>query len=227
GLYAVIDVSDDGCGIAPADLPRIFDPFYTTKFTGRGLGLAAVLGAVGSHKGGIRVSSTQGKGTTIRVLLPAAQTLELPDDPSAPHLSDSPLEGNVLLVDDEEIVRKMTAQMLALFGCSVTMARDGNEALERFSQSPASFRFALIDMTMPGKSGDELFRELRAIRPDLPVIICSGYAESEIRKSFGQATAIAFLPKPFLLQALKDAIIGILRNDESPQAAHNRISAIS
>ncbi|HEY9072033.1 MAG TPA: CHASE domain-containing protein [Candidatus Ozemobacteraceae bacterium] len=215
GLYAAIEVTDDGCGIDPAILPRIFDPFFTTKFTGRGLGLAAVLGAVGSHKGCLCVTSTLGKGTTIRVFLPATRSTEL-TIPAAPvATSEGRIGGRALLVDDEEIVRKMTAQMLELFGCTVALARDGNEALEVFRPEPSGFRFALIDMTMPGISGDELFRELRALRPDLPVIICSGYSESEIKKCFGQTTALAFLPKPFLLQDLKDAITVILQGDSS------------
>ena len=208
--YACLEVVDAGCGIACKDIEKIFDPFFTTKFTGRGLGLSAVLGIVTAHNGGITLESQPGHGSVFRVFFPLSkeEILRQPDKPL------QPLEiqggGTVLLIEDEEQVRKMASTMLTRLGYTVLEAKDGIEAVEIFQQHKNEIRCVLSDLTMPRMNGWATLAALRQISPDIPVILSSGYDEAQVMEGEHPVLPNAFLGKPYRLQDLKDTIRRIL-----------------
>jgi PAS domain S-box-containing protein len=204
GLYVYLEIVDSGCGMSRETLERIFDPFYTTKFTGRGLGMAAVLGIVRGHRGAIKVSSEPEAGTTFKVLLPASgKPAELFDE--VPHDEEGKRTGTVLLVDDEETVRGIGAEMLKELGFTVITADDGRKAIDVFQQNP-DVCFVLLDLTMPHMDGEQCFRELRRIKPDVRVIMSSGYNEQEVTQKFAGKGLNGFIQKPYRLSTLQEAI---------------------
>ena len=214
GYYVFIEVADTGSGMSEEALKRIFEPFYSTKFTGRGLGMAAVLGIVRGHKGAIKIYTEIGKGSTLKVLLPASTA---PVAKQKVESQSSPLKGQglVLLVDDEEAVLNIGKDMLVEFGFDVVTATDGAEGLKIFEQQHSQIRLVLMDLTMPNMDGEEAFREFRKIDPGVKVIICSGYNKQEVSQKFVGKGLAGFLKKPYMFDELQNAIQGILRNGNS------------
>ena len=211
GPYVYVEVSDTGCGMDAQIQKSIFDPFYTTKFTGRGLGLAATLGIIRGHKGAIKVESEVGKGTSIRVLIPAATHLrdEAPIV-QAVDADDWCGQGLVLVVDDERFVREAAKSVLEEIGFDVLVAEDGHQAMELTSQHGADICAVLLDMTMPHMSGEETLTALRNIREDIPVLLSSGYSEQLVQNRFADKSISGFIKKPYTPQKLASVLRGIL-----------------
>jgi PAS domain S-box-containing protein len=204
GLYVVLEIRDTGCGIDQRTIDRIFDPFYTTKFVGRGLGLSAVQGIVRGHNGAIRVESELGAGTIFRVLLPAVSAAVSAS--AAADVGRFRGSGTVLVVDDEEIVRSTAATALQRLGFEVLVAEDGISAVEAFRANSSRLSLVLIDMTMPGPSCEETIRRLREIRPDSPIVVSSGFSEAEVLRRLAGSGLSGFLPKPYTVAVLAEKV---------------------
>lgn len=202
----VLEVADTGSGMPPEVQERIFEPFFTTKFTGRGLGLAAVQGVVRQHHGSIRVQSSPGKGSYFYIMLPLPQThLSRPAAPAPePERTPSPPSSTpLLIVDDELSVRTITERLLTRWGYQVAGVGDGAQAIELLRTSPHHFRLALVDWTMPGIHGSELFAALTATQPDLRIVVMSGYNEEALRNEVARPNIVGFLHKPFGAEQLR------------------------
>lgn len=213
GTYIFFEVCDTGCGMTEEIRSRIFDPFFTTKQNGRGLGLAAVLGIVRGHRGALQVHSELGSGTLIRVLFPVSRK-SLAGRPRAPG-QQSPVEqnsGTILVVDDEKAIRNSARFLLESLGFAVRTASDGLEAVEIFKTMYAEISAVLLDLTMPKLSGAEAFRELRAVRPDVPILVTSGYSEKETGKQFQAAGLVGFIQKPYRGSELRTRLLELLKH---------------
>jgi len=209
--FVQLEVRDSGSGMSPETMAKIFDPFFTTKFAGRGLGLAAVLGIIRSHRGGLKVRSEVGKGSLFTLLIPA----------SAPGQVETPIvrraavipwkcEGRALVIDDEDHVLKVTAGMLNSCGLKTDLARDGYEGLDLFRAKPGLFDIVLLDMTMPRLSGEETLLLLREVLPNVRVLFMSGYNRREVVDTLAGSGQLAFIQKPFTLEALRENLQAIL-----------------
>ena len=216
-LYVYLEVSDTGSGMTPETLHRIFDPFFSTKFAGRGLGLAAVMGIVRSHQGLIRIRTEPDEGTSFRILFPAARDTAAVFEETARVRSEWRGSGTVLVVEDEEEVRHVAQQMLESFGFDTLLATDGRDALEQMERASPTVNAVLLDLSMPHIGGQETYRRLRELYRGLPVIIMSGYTEESVAAQFNETGSglTAFLQKPFLAEDL----VGVLRRvlEVSPQ----------
>jgi PAS domain S-box-containing protein len=195
GPCVALDVEDEGCGMDAATRERIFEPFFSTKATGRGLGLAAVLGIVRSHRGGVRLESTPGVGTRFGLLFPVS---ERSVERAAAQVSvDLHGQGSVLIVDDDEYVLQALYYGLSGYGYSVILADGGTRAVELFRARAGEVDLVVLDLMMPGMGGDETLRELRAIRPDVRVLISTGYGEDEAARRLASQGVEGFLRKPY------------------------------
>ncbi|MBI4556326.1 MAG: response regulator, partial [Candidatus Hydrogenedentes bacterium] len=197
GTYVFLEVNDTGCGMDPQTLERIFEPFFTTKFTGRGLGMAAVMGVVRGHRGAIKIESEPGRGTTVRIWFPACPQME-PLSPTADEKTrDWAVSGTVLVVDDETAVRNVAKLTLERHGMAVLTAADGQEGLELYRAHHNDILLVLLDLTMPRLSGEEVFREIRKINPEAVVLLSSGYGEPEATGYFKHDSPAGFIQKPY------------------------------
>jgi CheY-like chemotaxis protein len=218
GEAVYLEVRDNGSGMDRATLDRIFEPFFTTKFTGRGLGLAAVLGIVRAHEGALHVQSEVGQGTTFRLALaPHNVAAKVPPALTGNHKSSRRNSGRILVVDDEESVRSVTRQALERTGFVVEVAEDGEAALEKLKEDAKRFVLIILDFTMPRLDGGQTLREIRRINPQARVILMSGFSEHETRERLGDEALAGFIQKPFDLAALRSQVEKVV-GSTSPQS---------
>ena len=206
GDFVVVEVTDTGRGMSDETLSRMFEPFFTTAATGRGLGLSVVHGAVRALGGTMETTSELGAGTTMRAYLPAQyEHASEPATKAVAAATSTSAAGTVLVVDDEAIVSTMIRRALESADHQVLVAVDAAAGLEAFRAHPDEFSVAVVDMTMPGMSGAELSSALHEIRPDLPIVLMSGYTADDIAMELTDAR-FSFLPKPFRLTALLEGV---------------------
>jgi len=213
--YVCLAVEDTGCGLAEAEIEKVFDPFYTTKFIGRGLGLPVVMGIVHSHGGVVTIESEPGQYSVFRVFFPVCNE-------AMPRLPEMGVQasafeggGTILLVDDDELLLTATGAMIEMLGFSLLTAKDGVEALEIFEQHRADIRCVITDLAMPRKDGWATLAALRELDTDLPVILASGYDEARVLSGDHPDHPQAFLGKPFGLQQLRDALAQALAANQT------------
>lgn len=210
GDYVFLEVSDTGSGMPVEVLEKIFDPFYTTRFAGRGLGLPAVLGIVRSHKGALQLDTAPGTGTRIRLYFPVQSTIARNYIASGEVLGDWHGHGSVLLADDEEMVLSVGTMMLKHVGLDVVTAADGEEALTRAVQHAERLQCIILDLSMPHMKGDTTCAEFKRLFPEVPIIITSGYMKDDIERQFSPGRVAAFLPKPFELFTIQSIMRDLL-----------------
>jgi len=211
GTAAWLEVTDSGSGMTAANRQHVFEPFFTTKFTGRGLGLSAVHGIVRDHGGCVAVTSRPGHGTTFRVAFPCSRAGTTHDGAAAPGRTPAPATWDAaarrtaLIADDEPAIVGLVGFALKGLGFALEKAAGGSEAIEAFLQDPHRFQVAVIDLVMPGADGREVLEVIRRHRPDLPVILMSGYTENQLGDlEFGDT--LTFLHKPFRAIDLSGAV---------------------
>ncbi|MCA9705731.1 MAG: response regulator [Myxococcales bacterium] len=212
GQYAMFEVIDDGEGMSPDKLERIFEPFFSTKFTGRGLGLAAVLGIVRGHDGNIFVRSRPGKGTSFRLLLPALADGKEKARSNEEERVEVVAQGTALVVDDEEMVRNLVSRMLERVGFRVQQAADGLEGIEKASTlEPGELQLVVLDVMMPRLDGAEALRRIAAHHPNALTVVMSGFSKSETARKFEGQHVAAFLEKPFTYHRLRQRLGELLQ----------------
>jgi two-component system cell cycle sensor histidine kinase/response regulator CckA len=207
--FVFLEIGDNGSGMTPDTLSRIFDPFFSTKFAGRGLGLAAVMGIVRSHRGLIRIRTERGSGTAFRILFPPVLGMATSAEKPPAERSDWRGTGTILVVEDEEGVREVAERMLQDIGFQTIGAEDGREALNVMERAGDTITAVLLDLSMPRMGGAETLRRLREMRPELPILMMSGYTEEDVTPQFGKVGpgATGFIQKPFMAEEL----IAVLR----------------
>jgi CheY-like chemotaxis protein len=190
---------------------RIFEPFYTTKFTGRGLGMSAVLGIIMSHSGALQLFSQSEEGTTFRVYLPVQDSEPVEDEP-APQSSSALWQGSgtILLVEDEELIKIIASAMIKKLGFSVIEASNGREALDLYQQNAADITLVVTDMGMPVMDGYALFRELKKLKPELPIIISSGFGAVDVTSRISCDDIAGLVGKPYSFDNLREVLKSVV-----------------
>lgn len=214
GDYAYFEIADTGCGMNEDTMAMLFDPFFSTKFTGRGLGLAAALGIIHGHRGAVKVESQEGKGTTVRVLFPCGHAARSAKTRGAAGVAQDRPRPTVLVIDDEEAARLVAREMLERSGYNVIVASDGCEGLQQYQKTPRAIDVVFLDLTMPHLDGEETFHRIRSIRADARVVLTSGYDEHEVARRFHGMGLAGFLQKPYTPTELRTKIAEAL-NDQN------------
>jgi CheY-like chemotaxis protein len=206
GVYVWMEVADSGAGMDAETLARIFDPFFSTKFTGRGLGLPAVLGIVRGHQGLIKVRSAPGKGASFRMLFPVSKSAAVTGER---RIADEGLDlgtGTILLVDDEDGVRLVAKSMLERLGYDVIPAADGQQALDLFAAHAATIRGVLLDVMMPVIDGLTTLARLKQIDPNVRVVMSSGFTAQDVNERVADHGPFAFIQKPYQIKTLGETL---------------------
>lgn len=216
GRYVCLEVGDTGKGMDEETISQIFDPFFSTKALGRGLGLSATLGIIRHQHGDLSVQSRLGQGTTFRVFLPglAGPQQRLAPEPASPE--PVPIQATVLVIDDEAPVREAVRDILGIANIQVLMAGDGREGLDRFESFQDQIDLVLLDLQMPVMDGEETYLALKQMAPDVKIILSSGYSKTEMAARFAGAGLAGFLQKPYNLQGLLQIVQGALQNGTAP-----------
>ncbi len=223
GRYVSLTVTDNGQGIDEATMSRIFEPFFSTKESGYGLGLAAVLGIVQEHKGGIFIRSKVGEGTTFCILLPTVSDIQSMPEPDTTLPASTPVDGLVLVIDDEESIRRVISDILAADGIDSLAASTGEEALVLFQAHQEEILLVMLDLSMPGMGGVETFVALRRINADIPILLSSGYSQTEVNRQWLETPPVGFIPKPYQVQTL----LTVVRQQLSARPGHDRPEDVS
>ena len=220
GEYVCLEVTDNGCGMDEETKWRIFEPFYTTKFTGRGLGMSAVLGIITSHSGALQLFSQLGQGTTFKVFLPAQKRVSAEGENLKQFVPSVPWQGSgtILLVEDEDQVRHIAKTLLKNFGFTVLEAVNGSEALELYQKNAADISLVFTDMGMPVMDGCQLFHKLKKQNPELPIIISTGYADTDVTSSITHEEMAGFISKPYNPDQLREVLKRVLEGREPAHA---------
>lgn len=215
--YVLLRVSDTGSGMDAQTRARVFDPFFSTKFTGRGLGLAAVLGIVRGHLGGLHIQSEPGRGTAMTIVLPSMRQTPQPAEvlpiDAQPTGTPAIASNIVLLIDDDPGVRAMTTRMLERLGCMVLQAADGRTAIELFQINRETIALVLLDLMMPHISGEQVLSEIKRIKPDVCVVLMSGYSKQDAAQLFDTLAPVSFLQKPFTSSELRSVLHNVIPLD--------------
>ena len=209
GRYVTLSVTDTGGGIDRGEAAKIFEPFYTTKSSGRGLGLSAVVGIVNSHDGSLFVESVPGNGTTFKALFPVG-TIDAGEAPAAPERPSRAQHGHVLVADDEAFICKLVAKALAPLDLTTETVEEGKAALDLILSNRDDYHLLVLDVSMPGMNGDDIFTQAREAGVETPVLFISGHGAHELEQRVGGAENVAILAKPFRLEQLRQSCQDLL-----------------